>query len=352
MSPLSIRLFGRLSVQCKDRAVYGLQAGKVQELFCYLLLHRDRPHPREALASLLWGETPTAQSEKYLRQCLWQLQGALRCHVEPAASRALLIDAAWVQLNSAAPLRLDVAEFERAAAVGQGVPGESLDADSLRALQTAAELYQGDLLEGWYQEWCLSERERLQDAYLAVLDKLMGYCEAHALFDAGVRYGAMALRYDGARECTHQRLMRMHFLAGDRGAALRQYDRCVVALDAELGVKPSEATVALQQQITAGGFPVPPRASSDAGGPSGSEAAAFVDVLRRLRRIEVVLAGMQHQVQMDIQTVESAPHRRAEPDGVERRAPVRAVSGARAPTRGQKPTASRASMPAMKTGAR
>ena len=35
------------------------------------------PADRESLAALLWGENPTAQSKKYLRQALWQLQHAL-----------------------------------------------------------------------------------------------------------------------------------------------------------------------------------------------------------------------------------------------------------------------------------
>ena len=37
-------------------------------------------------------------------------------------------------------------------------------------------VYRGDLLEGCYQDWCLFERERLQNAYLAMLDKLMVRC--------------------------------------------------------------------------------------------------------------------------------------------------------------------------------
>jgi DNA-binding SARP family transcriptional activator len=85
MSQLSVRLFGKLSIRCNDRCVDGLTGSKVQELLCYLLLHRDRPHCREALASLLWSDVSTAQSKKYLRQALWQLQGALRCQAEPSA---------------------------------------------------------------------------------------------------------------------------------------------------------------------------------------------------------------------------------------------------------------------------
>lgn len=339
VAELRVRLFGRVSVERHGQALAGFSASKVQELFSYLLLHRGRPHPREALASLLWGESPTVHSKKYLRQALWQLQGALRYECDPGGGRLLLIDADWVQLNAAAGLWLDVADFERASALAQGVPAEFLDAGIVNALQTAVGLYQGDLLEGWYQNWCLRERDRLQDVLLGILDKLMGHCESHELFDAGLQYGVLSLRHDPARECTHQRLMRLQYLAGDRAAALRQYDRCAVALDGELGVKPSEVTVALYQQISEGRLRAPSPAASGAGGATPGEATAFADVLGRLRHLEVVLAGMQHQLHTDIRAVETVLSRRAGPDGVERRPPVRSVPRSRIPGRGQKPAA-------------
>ena len=74
---LTISLFGKFSVQFGNRTIDDLEKCKVQELFSYLLLHRDRPHPRENLANLLWSDVSTAQSKSYLRKALWQLQTAL-----------------------------------------------------------------------------------------------------------------------------------------------------------------------------------------------------------------------------------------------------------------------------------
>jgi DNA-binding SARP family transcriptional activator len=62
MVSLSISLFGKLSVRRDDKTLPGIDACKVQELLSYLLIHRDRPHSREALAGLLWGDTSTEKS--------------------------------------------------------------------------------------------------------------------------------------------------------------------------------------------------------------------------------------------------------------------------------------------------
>src|SRR5690349_5654465 len=61
----SVHLFGKLALQRDAQPLHPLDTRKAQELFCYLLLYRDRAHPREALASVLWGDIATAQSKTY-----------------------------------------------------------------------------------------------------------------------------------------------------------------------------------------------------------------------------------------------------------------------------------------------
>jgi len=316
MPLLSVRLFGKISVQYDERIVTGLDACKVRELFCYLLLYRQSPHPRESLAALFWGDSSTAQSKKYLRQALWELQTTLNGHPHPGHDGILLVEPEWVRLNPAAELWLDAAVFEQAFGLARGVAGSALDARRVEALQGAAQLYHGDLMEGCYQDWCLCERERLQSAYLIMLDKLMGYCEAHQEYEAGLAYGQHIMRYERARECTHRRLMRLHYLAGDRTAALRQYTRCVEALAEELDVKPAKRTVTLYEQIRADEFnrsalPSPgPDPTPDAERARFSEAPKVVEVMDHLKQLRVVLTGIRGRVQEDIKAVDLVLRRR------------------------------------------
>ena len=297
--PLDVRLFGKFSVQRGERECQGFDGSKVQELFCYLLMHRDRPHPREALAALLWGDNPTQKSKKYLRQTLWQFQNALGSR---SGEGALLVEPDWVRLDSRPEIRLDVAAFEHALAETQGAACEELSDGQVRLLREAVELYRGDLLEGWYQDWCLYERERLQNNYLAMLDKLMCCCEARRNYEAGLVYGALILRRDRASERAHRQVMRLHYLAGDRTAALRQYERCVAALDEELGVGPDRRTSLLCEQIRADRLDAaPPREAVAAPEPN---APSLPEVLNRLKHLRANLKEMQEQVQQNIRAVE------------------------------------------------
>jgi DNA-binding SARP family transcriptional activator len=309
MTALQISLFGRFDVRCGEEPLPGLGAAKVQELFCFLLLFRERPHPREKLAHLLWGDCTTAQSKTYLRKTLWQLQAALEAQPFLDRDPILLVVPGWVELNREARFWLDVALFEQAFARVQGVAGGTLDVGRARSLQQAVDLYGGDLLEGWYQEWCLYERERLQHLYLAMLDKLMAYCEVHGDYEAGLAHGSEILRYDCARERTHRRLMRLHYLNLDRTAALRQYERCVAALEGELGVGPAERTAELCQHIRCDrlvGLSQPrsePRTSPE---PAASQVP---QVLGYLQRLHAVLADVQGQVEHEIATAKQVLNR-------------------------------------------
>ena len=238
------------------------------------------------------------------------MQSALDDERRSDAVRFLVVEPNWVKLDSGVGLWLDVEEFESAFAIVKGRSSQSLDAAQAEGLRLAVQLYRGDLLEGSYQDWCLYERERLLNIYLAMLDKLSGYCEASGEYEQGQDYATRILRHDPARECTHRRLMRLQYLAGDRSAALRQYVRCVTVLEDELGVKPDRQTLALYDEIRSGSFATapPPRPSAE---PESKDAEAVLpDIVARLKQLHAALTEIQQQVKKAIRTVELALGRR------------------------------------------
>jgi DNA-binding SARP family transcriptional activator len=305
MSVLKIGLFGTFAVRYADQPVSGLDARKVQELLAFLLLQRSRAHSREFLAEMLWGQRAPAQSKKYLRQTLWQVQSALASN-GLAISSPLLVDGEWVRVNEGAQIELDVAVFELAYDQAQGVPGSGLDEPRADSLREAVAIYRGDLLPGCYEDWCIFERERLQNMYLAMLDKLIDCCMKHGQYEMGLGYGETILRCDRARERTHRRMMRLYYLAGDRTSALRQYDRCAEALASELDVSPSRSTALLADQIRSEQFPAgDPRLAVTTTPPAQSSDEVLTNVLQRLHQTQKVLALAHRQVQLDIQRVEN-----------------------------------------------
>jgi DNA-binding SARP family transcriptional activator len=306
MSRLRVCLFGRFHIECGEEIVTDSLPPKLQEMLCYLLLFRDRLHPRETLASELWPGSSTAQSKRNLRQALWQLQRSAAFGDAPRNRDVLLVDPQCIQLNPDANLWLDVKVFEQVFSHVRGVSGQTLDSGQVQALRDVVKLYRGDLLEGWFQDWCLFERERLQNIYLSMLEKLMDHCETCGEYETGLAYGARVLRCDAARERTYRRLMRLHCLAGERSAAMRQFDRCVDALRRELDVWPAARTVALYQRIRADRFIGSAELSTLRALPTTSAAPQWSKMVEHLRGLREILLDVQEQLENAIRVVEEA----------------------------------------------
>jgi len=303
VTTLKVCLFGKFSVKVDEIPVIGLESSKAQELFSYLLCHRDRPHPRERLADTLWNRSQSTQSRKYLRQALWLLQTALSPLYSSGPPPFLDIDVDWIRLRSHESLWLDIAEFEQACSCCKNKPSQEMNEAQAGLLYKAVEVYQGELLEGCYQDWCMYERERLNSLYLTILYRLMNYCEAQLDCETGIELGRRILHCDRASERTHRQMMRLYYLAGNRTAALRQYLLCRDTLAEELGVNPSRATAALYEQIRADSV----EAVADTGAspelPSEASPVKTTEMLKFLVNLQELVKNMQWQVEQGIKSV-------------------------------------------------
>src|SRR3972149_6798372 len=121
----------------------------------------------------------------------------------------------------------------------------------------AASLYRGGFLSGFYttdsvafENWQMLVQEELRQKQMSVLQRLMEIHGAAAQYEQAIEYARRRLGLDPLDEEAHRQLMRFHSLAGQHLEALRQYERCRLMLQRELGEKPEEDTERLREQIT------------------------------------------------------------------------------------------------------
>ena len=289
MAALQVRLFGRFDLSLTGGPATSLHSRRARELLCYLVLHHGHPQRRETLAGLLWDDASPAQAGKHLRQALWQLQAALRLALHPLpeseAAEMLEVDPEWVQLNPSGHLAVDVIRFEAATQACHGLNGIRLGETQRSALEHAVELYRGDLLEGWYQDWCLLERERLQNDLLDALEKLVCACEAGFENELGLVHARRMLALDPAREQVHRHMMRLHQQSGNRTDALREFQRCERVLKEELGVEPSLQTRSLYESIRDGRAKRPEASDGPSTLPSDPRLPELADLLNRAHHL-------------------------------------------------------------------
>ena len=235
MTPtLTIHLFGTLDLHAGERVLLKPPTLKSQSLLAYLLVHRRQPHPRERLADMFWGERPPEKAHHSLATAIWHIRRFL-------GDGFLLGDQGHVQVDPHAPLWLDAEAFAAGAV-----------AKDLARLQEAVDLYRGDFLDGFYDDWVITERYRLEALYTAALAQLMAGREAQEEHEAALAAALRLLACDPLREDAHRLAMRAYCQLGQRSAALDQYRRCQEVLHQELGAAPAPETAALAETIRAG----------------------------------------------------------------------------------------------------
>ncbi len=244
MPLLHIQLLGDFHLAYDDRPLNTVNQARVQSLLAYLLLRRHAPQARHHLAFTFWPDDDETNARNNLRKMLHQLRHAL-----PDDAQFLVTDANSVQWLPSSPCRLDVAEFEAAIVHATDlVRSPDLDA-TCQALQTALDLYKGDLLPSCYDDWIAPERERLRQAAAKVCLHLIHLREERREYPAALEIGRRMLQLDPFNEATYASLMRLHALNNDRTAALRAYHDCVTMLQRELEVEPGEEVQAAYKSL-------------------------------------------------------------------------------------------------------
>jgi DNA-binding SARP family transcriptional activator len=158
--PWKIEMLGGLRVCRTDTVITRFKTHKNGALLAYLAYYLSRSHTRESLIDRFWPEVDLDQGRPSLSVALSSLRHQLEPPGTPARS-VLVTTNSDVRLNPIA-CTTDVMEFEALLkSAGRGGPG----VDEIDLLTRAATSYQGELLPGYYEDWCLAERERLQGLY-------------------------------------------------------------------------------------------------------------------------------------------------------------------------------------------
>jgi tetratricopeptide (TPR) repeat protein len=149
-----------------------------------------------------------------------------------------------IRLNPELSIWIDSEEFTQA--YTQGVNGEP---DALAHLETCIELYRGEFMAGYYDDWALFERERLRNLYLAALEHLAAGYKSQGQYEQALAHARALVSQDPWSEEAQREVMRLYHLLGRSASALRQYETCQRLLEDELGVEPDPETRALAAEI-------------------------------------------------------------------------------------------------------
>jgi DNA-binding SARP family transcriptional activator len=231
------QLLGSLKITFDNEEFTKVISGAKVRLLAYLVLAFDMPQRRKKIAFDLWPDSSEKQALSNMRKLLHDLREGF-----PQIDRHLKITPAYIQWNHELPFYSDVREFEQAA---KGI--------TLYELRTAEELYRGELLPGFYEEWLGVKREQLTQTYLNVLDKLISILESQREYSSALFFANKLLVHNKLREETYRTLMQLHAMNKDKAGVMQIYRQLHNILQTELGIDPAEETKQLLEKLTQNG---------------------------------------------------------------------------------------------------
>ena len=177
----------------------------------------EGPTSRNRLAQLLWPDSDPLAARHALRQRLFRLRRQVG---------------------------LDLVSGSTTLALAQGV-GHDLDAAD-RVLGDDGHDHSPE-----FSAWLTQQRERRRARVRLSLVELADMAERVLDYAGALNHSHELLALEPLSEDAHRRVMRLHYLAGDRASALLAFDRCEQVLKDEVGAVPAAETLALLASIEA-----------------------------------------------------------------------------------------------------
>lgn len=234
---LRIRLLGQFEITADGKPVE-LTSRFAQSLLAYLLLTPGVAHRREKLAGMLWPDTEETSARRSLRQILWQIRRALGAH----GNTLLDVDDLTIAFAAHADVWIDAAQ------VTQSINADTTIDQLLATVQASG----GELLPGFYDEWVMLERERIQAQAERKFQMLLDRLVEHGRWEEVLHWAEHWIALGTSPEPAYRALMFAHAALGDSAHVAEVYRRCLDALQRDLGVEPSSQTRLLFEKLRAG----------------------------------------------------------------------------------------------------
>ena len=218
---LQLLLSGRPAWRESPQAAPIALAARDAALLAWLAI--EGPTPRVQLAALLWPDSAPEAARNALRQRLFQLRKQLG---------------------------RDLATGPTVLALADGIGHDLADADTVLGSDSHDHSPE---FAAWLARQRALRLERARQRLIEVADTAEQARDWATVLNATQRLLAL----DPLREDAHRRLMRVHYLAGDRAAALQAFDACERTLKDEVGTRPDAQTMALLAQVQAGTVETP-----------------------------------------------------------------------------------------------
>jgi DNA-binding SARP family transcriptional activator len=241
---IEVQFFGEFSVKINGRLVASKSNGL---LLAYLLFNHKQPVHKEKLMSKFWGENVN-DAKNCLNVAICSLRKTLK-ELVPEKTPIILFQNDYYALNTAYwRIETDIDQFTQRWEKSRTLlrtQGLAATVEELKSLKT---VYRDEFLPHFNHEWAVGKRDEYREKYLQALNLLSEHYWKTQEFNDCIACCQDILLVDECVESTHVRLMGCFIQLKMKDRAVRQYKKCVEAMQ-KLNMTPERETEHLYQSI-------------------------------------------------------------------------------------------------------
>ena len=245
MAPVEFQLLGPPAIRVNGARIAGLPA-KLEALLFFTAV-APRTVSRSVLAGLLWPDRNEQEARMNLRAALAKLP--------PALESAVTVTRDWVALETGG-IEVDARRFDAVLlTLGAGLAAQ----ERLRALREGLSAYRGEFLADFrvgqapeFEAWREGERARLRQGAVRLATEILSLERASGLDADAAQTARRILQLAPGHDAALCALMEALDRAGQRNAAVEEFERHRKLWHEELGISPAPETVRVAERILSG----------------------------------------------------------------------------------------------------
>ncbi|MRH43657.1 transcriptional regulator [Aquibacillus halophilus] len=247
---LKIQTLGKLRLQLGNIFIEETdwQRGKAKELFEFFITNKNKLIAREVIYREIWPDQDDDAANRSFKVSFNSLLKTIEPH-RKAREDSFFIKrkGSFYGINNDSVYQLDTLLFEEWVSKGLA---ENDPYQAKELLNRGLNLYEGDYLpDRRFEDWCLTERERLQVIYLRAAEKIAQVSVRLHDFELCIYWCEKILMEDNTWEEAYRLLMYCYYQKNNRPQAIKWFNKCKKILIAELGVEPMEHTKEMYRMI-------------------------------------------------------------------------------------------------------
>ncbi|EHQ90628.1 response regulator [Desulfosporosinus youngiae] len=233
---LSVYCLGGMDIRNTNDDFVLINSSKGQELFAYLLIHRERLTSKWRIIEDVFHGMSPQNAETYLNTTIYKLRKVL----EQYGKRSAIVVSNESYVMEIKDFYIDFIEFENNVRTLQSMTEANLQ----EAIKTV-NLFAGELFGDKDYQWSLAEKERLWDIYSSFAKKLGRYLFENQNLALALQVFKKLVTKNELDEESHCFLMQVYAAQNDLPSLIRHYERYVQLLQRELAISPSNWTAQL-----------------------------------------------------------------------------------------------------------